>query len=157
MLKNIRDKNYPIFFSTFSLFFLITYSVIGSRYIDAGNDYQADFILQNDLYITFLFLAGSFIETLIFNFLIISLLKKQKFVSINDGVIILLSSIIFGLGHFSSFTFFIISTIAGCVFNTNYIVYLNRYKNNVFPFISTFLLHFLSNFTTFIVIEKILN
>ena len=64
--------------------FLVLFSLIGSKVIDAGNTYQ-DFIEKGDFVeMSFLFILGSIIETFIFSFLAIYLLKKIKKSFLNE-------------------------------------------------------------------------
>ncbi len=131
--------------------FLVLFSLIGSKVIDAGNTYQ-DFIEKGDFVeMSFLFILGSIIETFIFSFLAIYLLKKIKKSFLNDFYIILISSIFFGLGHFSSLTFFIITFIVGICFNYNFLTYYNFTKNYKIAFFTTFLIHFFTNYTTYLI------
>jgi hypothetical protein len=138
------------FKSIFIYLFLVVYSIIGSKNIDAGNSYQ-DFIAKgNFTEMTFLFLMGSIIETLIFNFLIIYLLKKIKFLQKNNILIIIIASVFFGLGHFSSYIFLVVTFIAGLCLNYNFLCYYNYTKNYKIGILSTFILHFLTNYTIYL-------
>lgn len=140
----------PPYNSFIFLLFLLLYSLIGSRYIDAGNDYQSK-ILENEspTSMFWLFLIGSFVETLIFNLLLNYIFRKQKLIYIKNYLIIIICSITFGFAHFSTFKFLIITFIAGIVFNLNFYIYLKYYKNYIIATFSTFLLHFFSNFFTY--------
>ncbi len=104
MKRHLILKSFIIFL------FLIIYSLVGSRLINAENDYQTDIVKNASILTIFLlFLGGAIIETLIFNYLIIFLLKKIFKHKIKNFLIIIIASIIFGLGHYSSFKFFIIT------------------------------------------------
>lgn len=147
-------KRHLILKSFIVFLFLIIYSLVGSRLINAENDYQTDIVKNASILTIFLlFLGGAIIETLIFNNLIIFLLKKIFKHKIKNFLIIIIASIIFGLGHYSSFKFFIITAIVGVVLNYNFIIYFNQFKNYFYAFLSTFCIHFLSNFTVYLIDE----
>ena len=146
----------PVIVSFFFLVFLIIYSIIGSRIIDAGNDYQNQLANETFKSMFWLFLFGSLVETFFFNLLLWFFLIKQKLIHLKISNIIILCSIFFGLAHFSSLKFLVITTIVGIIFNINFYIFLKIYKSYGIAFLATFLLHFFSNFFTYVVNDYIL-
>ena len=64
----------------------------------------------------------------------------------NKLIIILISSIIFGLLHFSSIEFILITFFAGILLNYNFTLYYPKYKIAI---IITALVHIISNFIVY--------
>ncbi|MFV0531601.1 MAG: type II CAAX prenyl endopeptidase Rce1 family protein [Flavobacteriales bacterium] len=64
------------------------------------------------------------------------------------GLVLLIASLLFGLGHFSSIGFVIVTFFAGVIFNLNFMIYTKNlnYKS---AYLSTFIIHFLSNLTVY--------
>lgn len=122
------------------LLILCTYSIIGSRIIHIDNDYQEEFINKFPYWLTIiLFIIAGIIETIFFNFFIQYLLNKLLN---KKSLIILISSFIFGLLHFSSIEFFFITFFAGILLNYNFNLYYPNYKKAI---IITSLVHIISN------------
>lgn len=109
------DLNINIYLRSVLFYVILAlYSIIGSRYIEVDNSYQEDmFAGCSHTGIITIFLFGALLETFIFNFLIICILRIIKFFRRNDFLLVILSSIIFGLGHFSSIGFVIVTFFAG--------------------------------------------
>ena len=151
MINKFSIIKKPVTKSFFFLIFLILYSLIGSRIIDAGNDYQNELSNETFYSMFWLFLLGSLIETLVLNLFLNFLFRKQRIIRLRNITIVILCSVFFGFAHFSSLKFFIITTIAGIVFNTNFYIYLKSHKNYIIASLFTFLLHFFSNFFTYLI------
>lgn len=140
--------------SIFFYIFLVLYSIIGSSLIDAGNDYQAQIVTEPQPVETIvIFFIGALLETLIFNLLIVYGLKKIFKEKISSVFIVVIAGLIFGLAHFSSVKFFIITAIVGFILNANFMIYLQKYDDYFWAFFATFLVHFLSNLSVFIIAE----
>ena len=90
----------------------------------------------------FVVLAGPFIETFIFQALPFYFLRLFQFFRRNVWIIILVSSIGFGLAHDFSTQSIIHGTLVGFIFISTYIT---RTKNKD-PFLCTYLLHAFYNF-----------
>ena len=130
--------------SYFVLIILCIYSILGSRLIHIDNDYQEDFINEFPYWLTILlFIITGVIETIFFNF--IPQYFLNKFFN-NKLIIILISSIIFGLLHFSSIEFILITFFAGILLNYNFTLYYPKYKIAI---IITALVHIISNFIVY--------
>lgn len=121
---------------------------MGSNLIKIDNSYQSEFKNTPITEVIVLFFSGSIIETLLFNLLPFIILKLTPLKNYNY-IIILIASIFFGLAHFSSIEFVIITFIAGIIFNFNFYKYLIE-KGYIYAFFSTFMIHLLSNFTIYI-------
>ncbi len=135
--------------------FLVIYSLIGSKMIQVDNGYQIDLIKNiPPLLMIILFLIGSLVETFVFNFLIFYFfIKKVANYKKYKIIIILIASMIFGFGHFSSFSFFIITSIVGFILNINFLIFYEKKNSFALAFFSTFLIHFLSNSTVYLISE----
>lgn len=138
-----------IFKSFVCYIILVLYSIVGSYYIDAGNDYQHSIEEEAPTVVYIIFIFGALLETLIFNFLPFFFLMEHKFFKNKELLFIFILSIFFGLGHFSSFRFVVITFFAGLVFNWHFLQYA-KYKNLKYAFISTFIIHLMGNVTVYL-------
>lgn len=91
-------------------------------------------------------IIGPFIETLLFQYLIIELLYSFK--KVKQNIIIIISAVAFSLIHNYNLTYIFVSFIAGLIY-ASYYLYLKNIKKK-YPFIYIWVLHALYNFTVFI-------
>jgi hypothetical protein len=100
--------------------------------------------MPTNVWLKYLFavLAGPFLETFIFQALPFYFLSLFQFIRRNVWIIILVSSIGFGLAHNFSTQSIIHGTLVGFIFISTYII---RTKNKD-PFLCTYLLHAFYNF-----------
>lgn len=134
--------------STCCYVLLSTYSIVGSSLITINNNYQLEFKNTPITEIMVLFFVGSVVETLLFNLLPFIILKLTPLKNY-DYLIIIIASVFFGIAHFSSIEFAIVTFIAGIIFNFNFYKCLIE-KGYICAFFSTFVIHFLSNLTVYI-------
>lgn len=124
------------------LIFLILYSIVGSRLITVDNAYQSQDLFKSTIpEMIMLFFIGAMVETLILNLLFIYLILRF-FPKLNTTVIIIVASLIFGLVHFSSWQFVLITFVAGVLLNYNFLLYKTSLVKAT---LLTFLIHFISN------------
>ncbi len=124
------------------LIFLILYSIVGSRLITVDNAYQSQDLFQSTIpEMIMFFFIGAMVETLILNLLFIYLILRF-FPKLNNTEIIIVASLIFGLVHFSSWQFVIITFVAGVLLNYNFLLYKTSLVKAT---LLTFLIHFISN------------
>lgn len=124
------------------LIFLILYSVVGSRLITVDNAYQSQDLFKSTIpEMIMFFFIGAMVETLILNLLFIYLILRF-FPKLNNTEIIIVASLIFGLVHFSSWQFVIITFVAGVLLNYNFLLYKTSLVKAT---LLTFLIHFISN------------
>ncbi len=124
------------------LIFLILYSIVGSRLITVDNAYQSQDLFKSTIpEMIMLFFIGAMVETLILNLLFIYLILRF-FPKLNTTVIIVVASLIFGLVHFSSWQFVLITFVAGVLLNYNFLLYKTSLVKAT---LLTFLIHFISN------------
>ncbi|NFP92699.1 CPBP family glutamic-type intramembrane protease [Clostridium sporogenes] len=90
------------------------------------------------------------IETLIFQYSIIKFLRNFNILKNNNIIIILISSILFGLSHPYSLTYIINTTILGIFLSYSFVIYENK---NESPFWVVCAIHSLKNFTSFVFIH----
>lgn len=124
------------------LIFLILYSIVGSRLITVDNAYQSqDLFKSTTPEMIMFFFIGAILETLILNLLVIYLILRF-FPKLNTAVVIIMASLIFGLVHFSSWEFVLITFVAGVLLNYNFLLYRSSFLKAT---LLTFLVHFISN------------
>ncbi|MEJ5145416.1 CPBP family glutamic-type intramembrane protease [Sphingobacterium sp. MYb388] len=124
------------------LIFLILYSIVGSRLITIDNAYQSQDLFKSTIpEMIMFFFIGAMVETLILNLLFIYLILRF-FPKLNTTVIIIAASLIFGLVHFSSWQFVLITFVAGVLLNYNFLLYKTSLVKAT---LLTFLIHFISN------------
>lgn len=145
----IMKRTYLV--SIISFVVLILYSFIGSKLINnIGNDYQKVMINTYSVsMMLFIFLFFSAVETIIFSFSIIYYLKTTPYFNNKNFVILIIPSFLFGLSHFSSLTFIIITFFAGIILNYNFLYYLSKTNSYLKATISTFLVHLIYNLTQY--------
>lgn len=95
-------------------------------------------------------LLAPIIETLFFQTLFFKLFENISFFK-NKKRIILLSSLIFGLSHFYSFTYILIAFFGGGVLSTLYYLIYKSSNSHKEATYYTFALHLLKNLITFMV------
>lgn len=89
-------------------------------------------------------------ETLIFQYAIIKILRKINILKNCDLIIILISSVIFGLAHSYSLSYIIYATIIGVFLAYSFVIYE---KKEVSSFWTVCAIHSLRNFTAFSLIH----
>lgn len=156
-LKNLSTFKFII---TITLSMLLCSSILGLL-INILNIKIAETnlaISKAPLIITFLatVIIAPLLETFIFQYGIIKILRKINILKNNNLTIILISSLIFGLQHFYSLSYIIHTTILGIFLAYAFVVY-ERKKTS--PFWVVCAIHSLKNFISFslIYILKIIN
>lgn len=140
------------YYSLLAYLVLVLYPLLGSKFIDAGNNYQTDLVHKSSiLMMLFIFVFGAIAETLVLNYAIIYYLKTTKFFERKNYLILFIASLIFGLAHFSSIKFVIITFFAGAILNINFLYYINKTNNYWYASLSTFIIHLFSNLTIYII------
>jgi hypothetical protein len=89
------------------------------------------------------------LETLIYQYAVIKLLRKVKILKNNNYIIILICSILFGLSHTYSLSYVINTTIIGIILAYSFITYE---KKGIPPFLIVCAIHSLRNLFSFVVI-----
>lgn len=98
---------------------------------------------------------GSIIETIIFSFLVLKILNSFSYFQKNINLSIIISAIPFAMGHFLCFGYILATFFVGIVFNYYYLTIKRHYNDESKAIVYISLLHFMINFTVFI-INKIL-
>lgn len=141
-------KIYIVSFLCFLI--LIACTEIGKKIINAENNYQKVMIDTYPISIMlFIFIFFAIAETIIFNYAIIYYLKTTTFFNNKNFLIIIIPSLLFGLSHFSSIRFVIITFFAGIILNYNFLYNLKKTNSYLIATISTILVHLLYNLTQY--------
>lgn len=100
--------------------------------------------IERGVFVVFL---QPFIETLVFQFLIIEILININFFKNNENLIILISAYFFAIVHNYDFIYFLFALLEGIILSY---IYLYFNKKGDFPFFIVFSIHSLSNIGIFI-------
>lgn len=144
-ISSLQWKSLFIILVIATIGFNTTYSFIIDLFIDTramDNPFMDK--MSPNMKFFFGVLIGPFFETLIFQFIIIELIKK---VSKKDLIIILSSSILFALSHYFNIYYVLMTLTIGSVMAWYYLL-LSK-TNKWTAFFSVFLLHSLNNLFVF--------
>lgn len=100
---------------------------------------QIDNFMKNLSPISFI---APFIETLIFQSLVIELLEKIKILNEKKYIIVIISAILFGISHSYSYIYIFYAGILGLFLGYAYIVYQKKHFS---PFLMVIIIHSLRN------------
>nr|WP_244525460.1 CPBP family glutamic-type intramembrane protease [Bacillus sp. 166amftsu] len=101
-------------------------------------------------------IIAPFLETILFQKILFFILQITPYISERNILIILISSIIFGLNHQFDITYIIAATLMGLVFNYSYFIYQQKNYNDsqsMSAFWIVFWIHELHNAIAFFIIE----
>ncbi|WP_029687890.1 CPBP family intramembrane glutamic endopeptidase [Thermoanaerobacter sp. A7A] len=71
-------------------------------------------------------IVGPILETYLFQVVLLYLLSKINYLNNNKILLIIIASMIFGIGHHYSFSYIIFGFLAGLIFNYSYLIYKNK-------------------------------
>lgn len=95
-------------------------------------------------------IIGPLIETFIFQYENIKILRRINVLKNNDLTVILISALIFGLMHFYSLSYIIHATLLGILLSYSFVVYESK---KVSPFWVVCIIHSLRNLISFILLN----
>ncbi|MGH1163298.1 CPBP family glutamic-type intramembrane protease [Bacillus mycoides] len=158
MLKNIHNFLCNLHKTRFILLmtiisFLITIPL--NLFLPPSQNYPS----MNESIIEHIFLVliiAPFLETILFQKVTFFILQLIPYISERNILIILISSIIFGLSHQFDITYIIAATLMGIVFNYSYSIYQEKNYNDpqsMSAFWIIFWIHELHNTIAFLIIE----
>lgn len=128
----------------------ILFSHLVPHYYSVKGGFNANFKNSHQTIITFFngVLFGPFIETAFFQYFIIKFLKTLDNVKKNEILIIMISSLLFGLSHYYSVYYIMIAFLIGIVLAYSFIVSENF---KIRPFWIVFSIHCLFNLMSFLI------
>ncbi|WP_438946350.1 lysostaphin resistance A-like protein [Sediminibacterium sp.] len=141
LVKTSRVNLFTLIFSFVLIEFLVSlfFSNILFPQHNAGPTFESR---SEAFFLTVIF--APLIETLIFQYLVISYLQKKK--SFSEGSICIISAILFGLSHCYSYEYVLKTFISGLLFGT---MYLTASRKNIYPFVPVAIAHAVYNFCVF--------
>lgn len=154
-LRNLK-KNYFIIICVLTVILISHFisRLILSSSLDKGTLTSPLFENESLIYIfTVVVILAPLLETFIFQFCIIEILLRLNRKKINKFIIIITSSLMFGLSHSFNVQYFIFGVILGILLSSCYL--LAKIRKDINPFMLTLLVHASYNGFVFFINEII--